>query len=363
MATHNLPELAKKIYGASDERVKQIQQMYMASQTQINDIISRFIADERNWSSKAPKAEIQQFMDQLRALAQSASDSDKTLMKTVYDNKPMKTNADLLTASVNLVMVQLAMSRKKQLTEAVQVIPQEVHTAHYQKAKDQIVTDLKHYIKQIPTGKTSVSMSVKNKVISSPAKRLESDKNGTDELRQRSIEQKAEKQLYGKGYHPKMTQKAISKIVTGNYYKGTNPYTSINEDTARIMLKLNKLAITALKNHQKPQDYSKEIGKLLTGQGISTNGAMSKAATIMRTQAAYIFGQSKLKEFKSHGATRYRNVSVESETTCDFCGNEMDGTEFNIEDAEPGVNMFPFHPNCQCDIEEVPDDDYESMMD
>lgn len=40
-------------------------------------------------------------------------------------------------------------------------------------------------------------------------------------------------------------------------------------------------------------------------------------------------------------------MAAVNERTCDTCG-ALDGRRFKVDDAEPGVNYPPIHPNCRC---------------
>ncbi|TAS95516.1 hypothetical protein, partial [Lactiplantibacillus plantarum] len=55
MSQKELTELAQQIYGKSDERVKELQSMYHATQIQIEGIITQFVSDDDNWNLPAPK--------------------------------------------------------------------------------------------------------------------------------------------------------------------------------------------------------------------------------------------------------------------------------------------------------------------
>lgn len=327
MANHKISDLAKKIYGASDDRVKELEQMYGASQQQINDILSRFIADKSNWKGKAPKADIQKFMSQLQQLYKASSSGNQQLLDVVFNNKPLKTNGDLATASVNFAMVQLAIARKKQLADTLKVIPQEVRTNKYKAASKQVVKQLKQQLKRDPT-KEEVAKSV-----------------GTDE----------------QPYWYKLTQKAVKEVLEQNY-RGTDPDSSINKEVIDTMRKLDEIVNKAIVNHQAPQDYAKEVNRLLTGEGTGGEGSLARAKMIVRTHAANTYIRSKQDDFKRRGVTMYKNQSILGSNTCTSC-EDMDGTKFKVANMEPGVNAPPFHPNCQCDIVEIPDDDYSSIFD
>ncbi|WP_054651376.1 minor capsid protein [Lacticaseibacillus pantheris] len=381
MAKHSVSALAKEIYGASDDRVKQLQQLYTATQTQIVQLIDHFIADDRNWTSKAPASEVRAFMQQLQALADSASDdSAKKLMDVTFNGKPVpSTNGDLLNASINYAMINLALAKQRQVSDVYQSVPNQVYDNKYSKpASIPKGTDLNAATKSAPVyteaeqsdalkkandvlGRVSLVQhgTTTHESLTTPTHKTSSTPQNGANLR-RAVSPTPG----GRRYTPALTRQTLFKI-KANYYKGTDPYKAINEAASQAMLKLNHLVEQAVRNHQKPQDYTQQVMRLLTGGGTKSNGDMGKAASLIRTQAAHVYTQSKLSRFSDNGATQYQVVAIDAESTCDYCENDMDGTIFNIDDAEPGLNCPPFHPNCQCDIIEVPSDNYEhaSMVD
>ena len=52
-------------------------------------------------------------------------------------------------------------------------------------------------------------------------------------------------------------------------------------------------------------------------------------------------------EYERAGYERYRIISNPEREDCDFCIS-MAGEEFSITEAEVGINLPPFHPNCDC---------------
>ena len=373
MAKHSVSALAKEIYGASDDRVKQLQQLYTSTQTQIIQLIDHFIADDRNWTSKAPASEVRAFMQQLQALADSASDdSAKKLMDVTFNGKPVpSTNGDLLNASINYAMINLALAKQRQVSDVYKSVPSQVYDNKYAKPE---AIPLNTATKSAPVytadtlnkvndilGRVSLvqhGTTTHESLTMPPTKTQYTPQNGAN------LRRPVSPTPGGRRYTPALTRQALFKI-KANYYKGTDPYKAINEAASQAMLKLNRLVEQAVRNHQKPQDYTQQVMRLLTGGDTKSNGDMGKAASLIRTQAAHVYTQSKLSRFSDDGATQYQVVAIDAESTCDYCENDMDGTIFNIEDAEPGLNCPPFHPNCQCDIIEVPSDNYEhkSMVD
>ncbi len=58
-------QLAQRVYGENDKRVKKLNELFKHANNEIVDVLSTFIADEVNWSAPAPKAQIQELMDDI----------------------------------------------------------------------------------------------------------------------------------------------------------------------------------------------------------------------------------------------------------------------------------------------------------
>lgn len=62
---------------------------------------------------------------------------------------------------------------------------------------------------------------------------------------------------------------------------------------------------------------------------------------------------AKLKGFALSGCKQYRYVCQNADSSCEIC-MEMDGRDFDIDEASFGTNLPPMHPNCRCTIIESP---------
>ena len=62
---------------------------------------------------------------------------------------------------------------------------------------------------------------------------------------------------------------------------------------------------------------------------------------------------AKLKGFELSGRKQYRYVCENSDSSCEIC-MELDGRNFDIDEANFGTNLPPMHPNCRCTITESP---------
>jgi len=62
---------------------------------------------------------------------------------------------------------------------------------------------------------------------------------------------------------------------------------------------------------------------------------------------------AKLIGFELSGCKQYRYVCENSDASCEIC-MELDGRDFDIDNATFGTNLPPMHPNCRCTIIEAP---------
>lgn len=80
------------------------------------------------------------------------------------------------------------------------------------------------------------------------------------------------------------------------------------------------------------------------------------AERLVRTETAYISGQSDLAAYRRSGVRWYRFVATLDTRTCDDCG-PMDMTVYEVEKARVGENYPPMHPWCRCTTVAVWDKD------
>lgn len=67
------------------------------------------------------------------------------------------------------------------------------------------------------------------------------------------------------------------------------------------------------------------------------------AQRLIRTEASYFSNQGQLLAYKEAGVEKYRFLGG----GCGIC-QRLNGGIFSIEDAKPGENLPPIHPNCKC---------------
>ena len=322
-----LTDLAKKIYGASDERVKELEQMYNATEIEIEGIISRFISDDDNWSLPAPITLKRRLLAELKGMYQQAGGDDKALISASMSNRKLTTITDAVKVSAGIVLLKLAQKRRQQLADSLKSIPRLVQQNSYKQAPKRV---RKQFVAKYGRQPTPIEHEY--------------------ELARK----------YPGSYHKPLAQNSASKMVR-NYGSGIDTNASINRDTISVMNKVNDMVSDILKNHRKPQDYRHDLADIITG-GKSSKGALGNAERLLRTESAFTFAHSIKDDYKKRGVKYFTNQANLGPHTCKFC-ERMDGKTFKVSEMQPGVNCFPFHPNCQCDIIEATKDDIESASD
>lgn len=77
------------------------------------------------------------------------------------------------------------------------------------------------------------------------------------------------------------------------------------------------------------------------------NVSYGRANTLVRTEITHIETQAALDRYKAYGSKQVQILVDADDRTCDSCAGKQ--KQFvNIDEAEPGVNVPPFHPNCRC---------------
>lgn len=73
------------------------------------------------------------------------------------------------------------------------------------------------------------------------------------------------------------------------------------------------------------------------------------AMRLVRTETTYVHSQVRKMAYEDTEVKKYRFSAVLDSRTSDLCAG-LHGKVFKLEDATPGVNMPPMHPNCRSDI-------------
>lgn len=313
MSKRQVVNLATKLYGKQDERVKEIEQLYKSTQEEINDKIGAFIADSRNWDTKAPKADRDLFMNQLQQLIDNSSSDNISMIKTAFKGSKSKTNGDLLLSTVTLALVNMGISQKAHLVKSIDHIQPIAQADTYSQANN--------LVNKQPNANFD-NVRIPNKDINS------------------------------------IIQKTVNNGVMGRNMVDDS-FTSINKQTIDTIRKIRDIAEKAAKGYAQAENYKGLVDNVLTGGSKATNGQMGRATGLIRTTTSQAYGRDTLADYQDRGVEQYTFVSMEDDDECNDCG-DLDGETFDVDDAEEGVNYPPIHYNCRCTTVEVHKADWDT---
>lgn len=89
-----------------------------------------------------------------------------------------------------------------------------------------------------------------------------------------------------------------------------------------------------------------DLGKLARRVQKRINVSYSNARRLVRTETAYAYEQAVLDSYAECGVLGYEYLATLDKRTSRIC-QELDGKHFKTEDAMPGTNYPPMHPNCR----------------
>ena len=110
---------------------------------------------------------------------------------------------------------------------------------------------------------------------------------------------------------------------------------------------LRPLTEAAYDGFDKSVMLGEPVSKMEARIGEAKRTSIWRSKREARTTITEVSNDAHMEEYKRAKAKRYQFVATFDEKTCPVCG-QLDGKTFNIEDAEPGVNYPPMHPNCRC---------------
>ena len=87
------------------------------------------------------------------------------------------------------------------------------------------------------------------------------------------------------------------------------------------------------------------VKQLQKDMGVGFN----QADRLARTELTYIQNRATLDRFSEAGVQKYIYLSAHDDRTSEKCLG-MNGKEFLLKDAKPGINFPPLHPYCRCTI-------------
>jgi SPP1 gp7 family putative phage head morphogenesis protein len=112
------------------------------------------------------------------------------------------------------------------------------------------------------------------------------------------------------------------------------------------MSTMGKLSDPTLRDIRGMVDLSKWKGAVKSKFKTKEQYSKYAANRLIRTESAYVAGQSTKVAFEECEIDKYEFVSILDNKTSTVCQG-LDGKIFNTADAEVGVNYYPMHPFCR----------------
>lgn len=127
--------------------------------------------------------------------------------------------------------------------------------------------------------------------------------------------------------------------------------TSLDGANYRSRVEENSLSLVNLLKNESIKNFL--LGKSEQESLISFSLLLSKGSShtrrLIRTESTRVHCQAKIRALQEKGYTKYRYVAVLDKRTSKMC-RAMNGKEFYLWEAVPGVNLPPLHPWCRSTI-------------
>lgn len=120
---------------------------------------------------------------------------------------------------------------------------------------------------------------------------------------------------------------------------GRNYSQRVWRNTARLEKRLNDTLITGILRGDSVKRLSMDLMD-------SMKVGIYEAKRLVRTETTYYTNQATLKRYEKVGIKKYRYLAALDARTSEIC-RDLNGQEFNIEDARVGENYPPMHPHCR----------------
>lgn len=292
-------KLLKIVYGRENQYTSQIKRMYRNADHRVKAEMSAFLMSQANWSAPARKEQIATALDDLGQFDDDVQPLTSYYASSLTLGHPKQ--GDVVTAMVAVPLIGIASKLHKMVSHTGGQVPREVrHT-------------------------TMVQNKVTPKYHKVPPK------------------------------YDLILQRTVSRAVT----RQEQVHTTINRDIQSTISRIKAVCKKASQDTDAKHDYTADVDRILNGKD-GKGGSAAMAQTIMRTETSRQLNSATIDDMKARGVQKYRFLSLEAETTCEECAS-MDGNEYDVDDAEEGVNLPPIHPNCHCWIEDVQDTDIDDL--
>ena len=136
----------------------------------------------------------------------------------------------------------------------------------------------------------------------------------------------------------KITDLLGDMFILKHPWSGKNYSQALWENTDKLATLAKRELTMGFMNGSSVQKMAKEINDVM-GKG------RYAAERLVRTESSYFSNQGELASYREMGIQEYTFLGG----GCEIC-MELNGQSFPLDEAEPGLNLPPIHPNCKCTI-------------
>ncbi len=155
---------------------------------------------------------------------------------------------------------------------------------------------------------------------------------------------------YGNNFTPFINKDLIKEVVNENWGgRAKNWSDSIWSNKAQIAERIRNDFVDILATGKSYKEVSLALSK---DMGV----AYHQAQRLVRTEMARVSIQSTLDAYAAAGIEKVIVMTARDDNVCSPECEEHEGQIIRILEAQIGINVPPFHPNCRCDILEVRED-------
>lgn len=142
----------------------------------------------------------------------------------------------------------------------------------------------------------------------------------------------------GVGFNVSKVDVKMLQRILKHPWSGKNYSQALWENTDKLATLAKRELTMGFMNGSSVQKMAKEINDVM-GKG------RYAAERLVRTESSYFSNQGELASYREMGIQEYTFLGG----GCEIC-MELNGQSFPLDEAEPGLNLPPIHPNCKCTI-------------
>ena len=144
--------------------------------------------------------------------------------------------------------------------------------------------------------------------------------------------------ILGVGFNVSKVDVKMLQRILKHPWSGKNYSQALWENTDKLATLAKRELTMGFMNGSSVQKMAKEINDVM-GKG------RYAAERLVRTESSYFSNQGELASYREMGIQEYTFLGG----GCEIC-MELNGQSFPLDEAEPGLNLPPIHPNCKCTI-------------